>query len=121
MRRRFVAARRQRAAAVSRAGCRRRTPQHGPCRRVAARVEGRRQIAVYLRFLRAKVPGFEGAYALDIAPQLGIRETRRLVGEYMLTGDDVVGCADFADTIGVNGWPLEKHVAGDVHWGWFPD
>jgi hypothetical protein len=87
----------------------------------AGEIEGRRQIVDYLHFLRAKVPGFEGAYALDIAPQLGIRETRRLVGEYMLTGDDVVGCADFDDTIGVNGWPLEKHVAGDVQWGWFPE
>ena len=83
----------------------------------AGEIEGRRQVVDYLRFLRAKVPGFEGAYALDIAPQLGIRETRRLVGDYMLTGDDVVGCADFDDSIGVNGWPLEKHVAGDVQWG----
>ena len=83
-------------------------------------LEGRRQIVDYLRFLRAKVPGFEGAYALDIAPQLGIRETRRLVGEYMLTADDVIGCVDFDDTIGVNGWPLEMHVAGDVKWVWQP-
>jgi hypothetical protein len=81
-------------------------------------LEGRRQIVDYLRFLRAKVPGFEKAYALDIAPQLGIRETRRLVGEYMLTGDDVLQCVDFDDSIGVNGWPLEKHVAGDVQWIW---
>jgi hypothetical protein len=81
-------------------------------------VEGRRQIVDYLRFLREKVPGFEKAYALDIAPQLGIRETRRLVGEYMLTADDVLQCADFDDAIGVNGWPLEKHVAGDVQWAW---
>lgn len=86
----------------------------------AGELEGRRQIADYLRFLRARVPGFEAAYALDIAPQLGIRETRRLVGEYSLSGDDVLTCADFDDSIGVNGWPLEKHVAGDVQWGWPP-
>ena len=86
----------------------------------AGEVEGRRQAIDYLRFLRAKVPGFEDAYALDIAPQLGIRETRRLVGEAMLTADDVLGCADFVDTIGVNGWPLELHVAGDVEWRWPP-
>ena len=84
----------------------------------AGEVEGRRQAVDYLRFLRAKVPGFEAAYALEIAPQLGIRETRRLVGEAMLSADDVIGCADFADTIGVNGWPLELHVAGDVQWRW---
>jgi len=83
-------------------------------------LEGRRQIVDYLRFLRRKVPGFEAAYALDIAPQLGIRETRRLVGETMLSGDDVLNCVDFDDTIGVNGWPLEMHVAGDVKWAWPP-
>ena len=84
-------------------------------------IEGRRQAVDYLRFLRARVPGFESAYALEIAPQLGIRETRRLVGEYALSGDDVLGCADFDDTIGVNGWPLELHVAGDVEWRWPAD
>ncbi|KAG0731486.1 hypothetical protein G6F23_015260 [Rhizopus arrhizus] len=47
----------------------------------AGELEGRRQIMQYLGFLRAKVPGFENAYVLDIAPQLGIRETRRIVGE----------------------------------------
>jgi hypothetical protein len=90
------------------------------CSLSAGELEGRRQIVDYLRFLRARVPGFEAAYALDIAPQLGIRETRRLVGEYRLRGDDVLTCAGFDDAIGVNGWPLEKHVAGDVEWGWPP-
>lgn len=84
----------------------------------AGELEGRRQIADYLRFLRARVPGFEQAYLLDIAPQLGIRETRRLVGEYVLTAEDILDCADFSDSIGVNGWPLERHVAGDVDWQW---
>jgi hypothetical protein len=64
------------------------------------------------------VPGFERAYPLDIAPQVGIRETRRLVGEYTLREEDVLGCADFPDSIGVNAWPLEIHVAGDVRWEW---
>jgi len=86
----------------------------------AAEVDGRRQAVEYLGFLRAQVPGFERAYLLEIAPQVGIRETRRLVGEAVLHGRDVTGCADFDDTIGVNGWPLERHVAGDVHWGWPP-
>ena len=86
----------------------------------AGETEGRRQAIEYLHFLRAKVPGFEKAYALDLAPQLGIRETRRLIGEVALTGDDVTGCADFTDGIGVNGWPLELHVAGDVEWHWPP-
>jgi hypothetical protein len=83
-------------------------------------IEGRRQAIDYLAFLRKRVPGFEAAYLLEIAPQLGIRETRRLVGEHVLSADDVLGCADFDDTIGVNGWPLELHVAGDVEWRWPP-
>ena len=81
-------------------------------------LEGRRQIVDYMRFLRAKVPGFENAYVLEIAPQVGIRETRRVLGDYVLTADDVLGCADFGDVIGVNGWPIENHVAGDVEWRW---
>jgi hypothetical protein len=86
----------------------------------AGEVEGRRQALDYLRFLREQVPGFGHAYILDIPPQLGIRETRRVVCETMLTGDDVLGCARFDDSIGVNGWPLEKHVAGNVVWEWPP-
>ena len=86
----------------------------------AGEIEGRRQVADYYRFLRDKVPGFEQSYIVDIAPQLGVRETRRVRGHYQMTGADVLNCASFDDTIGVNGWPLEKHVAGDVEWGW-PD
>ena len=86
----------------------------------AGELEGRRQITNYIKFLRQEISGFKDAYVLDIAPQLGIRETRRIVGEYMLSGQDVLDCASFADSIGVNGWPLEKHVAGDVIWEWPP-
>jgi glycine/D-amino acid oxidase-like deaminating enzyme len=81
-----------------------------------AEVEGRRQAAEYLRFLRERVPGFENAYLLESAPQVGIRETRRILGDYQLTGDDIVSLRDFPDTIGVNAWPIERHVRGDVEW-----
>jgi hypothetical protein len=37
-----------------------------------------------------------------------------VVGDYQLTGDDVLECVSFDDTIGVNGWMIEEHVAGDV-------
>lgn len=84
----------------------------------AAEREGRRQGADFLRFLRRDVPGFEAAYLLDLPAQVGIRETRRIVGDYVLTEEDVLGCASFADTIGVNGWPVEEHLAGDVSFRW---
>jgi hypothetical protein len=86
----------------------------------AAELEGRRQIVDFFGFLKADVPGFENAYILEIAPQVGIRETRRVLGEYQLTEDDVLGCASFDDTIGVNGWPVEAHIRGDVVFK-FPD
>jgi hypothetical protein len=81
-------------------------------------LEGRRQARTFFDFLRHDVPGFGNAYIVDIPPQIGIRETRRVIGRYQLSGDDVIGCASFADSIGVNGWPIESHVAGDVHWRW---
>jgi hypothetical protein len=86
----------------------------------AGEIEGRRQIRDFFEFLRDGVPGFADAYIVDIPPQIGIRETRRLRGAYQLTEQDVLACASFPDTIGVNGWPVEEHVAGDVHWRW-PD
>jgi hypothetical protein len=76
-------------------------------------IDGRRQAVEAFAFLRT-VPGFEKSYIVDLPPQLGIRETRRVVGGYMLSGEDVLGCASFEDSIGVNGWPMESHVAGDV-------
>jgi hypothetical protein len=82
----------------------------------AAEVEGRRQIVQYMRFLRAEVPGFEQAEMLDIAPQVGVRETRRVCADYMLTGDDVLNGTLFNDSIGLNAWPLEMHVAGRIEW-----
>jgi hypothetical protein len=76
-------------------------------------IDGRRQALNAFDFLRT-VPGFENSYIVDLPPQLGIRETRRVIGGYMLSGEDVLGCASFEDSIGVNGWPMEQHIAGDV-------
>jgi FAD dependent oxidoreductase len=87
----------------------------------AAEVEGRRQIVQYMRFLRAEVPGFEAADITEIAPQIGVRETRRIVGAYQLTGDDVLSGAHFEDVIGLNTWPLEMHVAGAIEWAFQHD
>ncbi len=84
----------------------------------AGEIEGRRQVARFFAFMKERVPGFEASYIVDIAPQIGVRETRRIRGHYQLTGADVIAGTDFADTIGVNGWPLEQHVDGDVKWTW---
>ncbi|AXK80549.1 FAD-dependent oxidoreductase [Pseudolabrys taiwanensis] len=83
-------------------------------------IDGRKQALDFFAFLKREAPGFADAYVVDIPPQLGVRETRRITGRYQLTADDVLTCASFDDTIGVNGWPIEAHVAGDVAWRW-PD
>ena len=77
-----------------------------------AELEGRRQVAKLADFLRRKVPGFADAFVADSAFRLGVRETHKVVGEYTLAEDDVLGCRDFADGIGRSAWPIEKHVAG---------
>lgn len=83
-----------------------------------AEVQGRRQIVDFFQFLRESAPGFEQAYILEIAPQVGVRETRRVVGEYQLNESDVLQCASFDDTVGVNGWMIEEHVAGNIAFKW---
>lgn len=81
-------------------------------------LQGRAQLLDAFTFIRDRTPGFHQSYIVDIAPQIGIRETRRVVGAYQLSEDDVLDCADFDDAIGVNGWPVEAHVAGTVEFRW---
>jgi hypothetical protein len=74
--------------------------------------EGRIQAARLADFLKQHMPGFAEAFLSDSAPRLGIRETRKVVGEYSLTEDDVLGARRFEDGIGRAAWPVERHVPG---------
>ena len=82
-------------------------------------LEGRRQIAEYFKFMKAEVPGFAKSAIVEIAPQVGIRETRRIEGLYALTGEDILSSAAFNDSIGINAWPMEMHADGRIEWA-FP-
>ncbi|RDI29194.1 FAD dependent oxidoreductase [Pseudacidovorax intermedius] len=82
-------------------------------------LEGRRQIAEFHRFLKAEIPGFAQSAIVEIAPQVGIRETRRIRGLYALAGEDILGSAKFDDVIGLSAWPMELHADGRIEWG-FP-
>ncbi|MEJ1167275.1 FAD-dependent oxidoreductase [Variovorax sp. CCNWLW186] len=82
-------------------------------------LEGRRQIAEYFKFMKAEVPGFAKSAIVEIAPQVGIRETRRIEGLYALTGEDILSSAAFDDSIGINAWPMEMHADGRIEWA-FP-
>ncbi len=82
-----------------------------------AEIEGRRQAHEYARFLINEHPGFKNAYLAMTASYIGVRETRRLIGEYVLTGEDVVNGRCFDDAIACCAAPIEDHHSGkDVHW-----
>ena len=61
--------------------------------------EGRTRIYAMVEFVRANMPGFAGCYVIDVAPQLGVRQTRLLVGDYVVTKDNVMDRVWFADTV----------------------
>lgn len=83
-----------------------------------AEIEGRRQVFEYLRFFRTSVDGFERAEISSIAPQIGIRETRRIMGHYVLREDEVLRGAKFDDVIALGAWPVEIHdpATGKIDW-----
>lgn len=93
-----------------------------PMSLTAAEVEGRRQVQEYVRFLIDCVPGYENAYLVSIGTHVGIRESRRLIGEYRLTADDVLAARKFEDGIAQCGAPIEEHHSGsDTRWQYLPD
>ena len=83
-----------------------------------AEIFGRRQVRDYARFLNNYVPGCENAYVVDTGVEVGIRQTRSIVGVETLTNEDVVTCRKREDGICRTPWPIELH-SGDkpkLHW-----
>ena len=74
-----------------------------------AEVEARRQMIELVKFLREKVPGFKNAYLLTSGVQIGVRETRRIIGEYILTGSDIIRARKFKDSIARGSYPIDIH------------
>ncbi|MEA2677761.1 MAG: hypothetical protein QOJ81_1902 [Chloroflexota bacterium] len=82
-----------------------------------AELEGRRQVREYHRFLRDRVPGFEASVIVGTSPSIGVRESRRVIGDYQLTRDDVLEARRFDDEIALCGAPIEDHGSGgDTDW-----
>lgn len=75
----------------------------------AAEVEGRRQVMELLSLFKKKLPRFKNAYLLKMACQIGIRETRRVMGGYVLTEDDVLAGRKFDDGIARSNYPVDIH------------
>jgi len=87
-----------------------------------AEMEGRRQALEYARFLVDKVPGYETASLIALSTQVGMRETRRVHGDYRVTREDVLSARQFDDQIGLCAAPIEDHVPGTgTKWEYLPD
>jgi hypothetical protein len=87
----------------------------------AAEIEGRRQAVEYARFLREMVPGYERSRLSGLSHQIGVREARRVYGQYRLDRDDVLGARQFDDAIAQCGAPIEAHHASaDTRWEYVP-
>ncbi|MEN6336208.1 MAG: FAD-dependent oxidoreductase [Phycisphaerales bacterium] len=71
--------------------------------------EGRRQMRQIAAFLRRYVPGFENAYVAQSGVTIGVRETRRILGEYQLTADDLLTVRRFDDVVARGSYPLDIH------------
>lgn len=83
-----------------------------------AEIEGRRQVFEYLDFFRHSVEGFEHAEVSSIAPQVGVRETRRIHGEHVLDEHEILKGKKFDDTVALGAWPVEMHdpETGKILW-----
>ncbi len=90
-----------------------------PFEATAAEIAGRAEAEKAGRFLVKHMPGFSDAVFTDTPTQLGVRETRRAMGDYLLTGEDVLGAARFDDAVACGAWPQEFHVEGkETQWRW---
>jgi hypothetical protein len=87
-----------------------------------AEMAGRRQAVEYARFLHDRVPGYERASLGWLSSQIGLRETRRVYGDYRVTREDVLEARQFDDQIALCAAPIEDHHSGDgTTWSYLPD
>jgi hypothetical protein len=91
-----------------------------------AEIEGREQAFIYEKFFREEVPGYENAKIIGLSNHIGVRETRRVYGEYRLTREDCMARKMTDDTVLLCGAPLEDHrkeAEGEeeTRWEYIPD
>jgi len=67
------------------------------------------QIPVLVNFFRKYVPGFAGSRLQEIAPMLGVRESRRIMGDYVLTAEDLIAGRVFDDAVSMGGYHIDIH------------
>lgn len=79
----------------------------------SAEFEARKQARSLLDFVQQYLPGCRNARICAMGDYIGIRESRRIMGEYVLTREDVLSGARFDDAIGCGAYPIDKHKSGE--------
>ena len=79
------------------------------CDLTNAEREGRRQMDEVAKFLQQYVPGFRDAYVVQSGTAVGVRGTRRIIGDYVLTADDVLEARKFDDVVARGAYPIDIH------------
>ena len=74
-----------------------------------AEIAARRQVDLLMDFFRKELPGLGDCKLIDTAATIGVRESRRITGDYELTLDDLVTGRHFEDVIAVAGYPVDIH------------
>ncbi len=74
-----------------------------------AELEAREQVYELYKFMKENVEGFENSVLLMSAPETGIRESRRIVGEYTITVDDLLNTVKFEDSVARGTYPVDIH------------
>jgi hypothetical protein len=68
-----------------------------------------KQIPAIIQLFRGWIPGFSNAYLREIAPIMGVRESRRIIGDYVLTAEDVISGRRFDDAVSMGGYHIDIH------------
>lgn len=74
-----------------------------------AEIEGRRQCYELYEFMKAYVPGFENSRYMNSGIQIGVRESRHIIGDYVLNETDIMNCIEFPDSIARGAYGIDIH------------
>ena len=81
--------------------------------------EGREQAAIQADWIKRRIPGFQNSFLVTTASLLGVRESRRIIGEYQLTAEDIAFCRHFDDVIAISNHGYDIHNfedTGNIKW-----
>ncbi len=74
-----------------------------------AEIDAREQVLELFTFMKENIDGFQNSDLLMTAPEIGVRESRMIDGEYVLTGEDLVACTWFDDSIALGNYDIDIH------------